>query len=107
MAAFRWLVVIGIGVLILVLVNNPDGQSFAGFNQVTLRAAAWGDGMVPVFESMRDGPDAPYRTVPDGTRCTRLDNEWYKLGSGDTALYFYKVDCRGTFGYVNRDRTRP
>lgn len=72
-------------------------------NQVALVAKEWNNGKVHVWKSLQEGSDQ-FVDVPASTICTRLDDNLYKLGSGDTTLYYYKLSCNGTVGYVETDQ---
>lgn len=84
----------------------PDNFTLAGLNQVTLEAKPWNDGKVYAWHDLNEGPDTLHIDIADGTRCDRIDNEWYRLGSGVAAIYYYKLNCNGVIGYVERDQTR-
>lgn len=73
-------------------------------NSVTLRAAP-GNTNVQMFDELRDGLDVKVTTFPDGMKCTKA-SDLLRYGYGDTAMFFYKLNCGGTLGYVNADWTR-
>lgn len=73
--------------------------------QVTLQAKEWNNGMVHVWSSLIES-EATHVDVPESARCARLDDTVYKLGSGSTAIYYYKLACNGVVGYVERDQAR-
>jgi hypothetical protein len=50
------------------------------------------------------GQETPYATVDDKARCLKVDANLYKIGEGDTALYYYKLNCGGTVGFVETDQ---
>lgn len=56
---------------------------------------------VQMFALLRDGPDVGVSTVPNGTRCTRVDDITYKSGGDQHPMYFYKLTCAGHTGYIN------
>jgi len=71
-------------------------------NYVTVEAGA-GMSRVQMFDALREGPDVSVTTFPNGTRCVKHSGP-YKLGSGDSAIFFDKLTCKGVTGYVNSDR---
>jgi hypothetical protein len=100
-------------IVLIVVVKNAmpapslrDGASIA--NSLKLVAKPWNDGYVHVWADLTEGPDvdAQYKDIHEGTVCTKLDNESHVLGSGDTAIYYFKVNCSGTIGFVEVDQAR-
>lgn len=77
-------------------------------NQVVVAAYEWNNGKVQLWNAVNgvSGSPTAYREIADGTVCTRLDDAWYKYGDGDTAIYYYKLNCDGKIGYVERDQIR-
>lgn len=71
-------------------------------NWVTLKAKPWNNGMVHVWVFVAEG-DVPRKDLPAGTRC-RKDSGVHLLGSGATAISFYKVNCNGVIGFVEVDQ---
>lgn len=73
--------------------------------QVNLRAKSWDDGVVHVWSDLNES-SSTHIDVAENTACTRLDDHTYKMGSGSTAIYYYKLACNGVVGYVERDQVR-
>ncbi len=85
--------------------TEQAGPEVKPSNQVVLKAYAWDNGSVYLWETMDDGPHVPYTTIPDGIHCTKVDDVSYKLsGSGETAIYYYKLNCNGKVGYVSQNQ---
>jgi hypothetical protein len=72
--------------------------------QVRLRAIA-GNSTVQMFDRLSDDPDVKVTTFPNGRGCTKV-SDLLKYGNGPTTMYFYKLNCNGTVGYVNADWVR-
>ncbi len=64
-----------------------------------------GNRVVQMFEDLSDGPNVKITTYGDGVRCIKL-SDLIRYGDGYTAMYFYKLDCKGNIGYVNADWVR-
>lgn len=71
---------------------------------VTLYAAP-GNSTVQMFNTLHDAPNASVNTLRDGLRCTRV-SELLRYGNGDSAMFFYRLNCGGRTGYVNADWVR-
>jgi hypothetical protein len=86
--------------------KSDDGASIG--NSLKLVAKPWNNGYVHLWAELIEGPgvDAQYKDIPEGTVCTKLDDESHVLGSGDTAIYYFKVNCNGTVGFVEVDQAR-
>lgn len=74
--------------------------------QVTLRAAP-GNTKVQMFDKLRSGSNVKVTTFPAGLRCTKLGDMLRYNDDGGPPMYFYKLTCDGTTGYVNADWVRP
>lgn len=74
-------------------------------SQVHLQAKPWNNGYVHMWAILSES-DNNYRDVPESASCTRMDDHTYKLGSGSTTLFYYKLACNGVVGYVERDQVR-
>lgn len=85
--------------LVVVSISPPDSD-------VHVRAESWNNGQVYLWHEIKEGPDVSYSVLPDGSSCTRVDDNLYKLGSGQTAIYFEKLSCGGKVGYVYSDQVR-
>lgn len=73
-------------------------------SDVTLHAAP-GNSKVQMFATLKDGLDAKVYTFRDGFRCEKI-SDLIRVGEGETAMFFYKLDCAGQTGYVNADWVR-
>lgn len=71
--------------------------------QVNLRAKEWNNGYVHLWTDINEA-SAAHIDVPESASCIRMDDHTYKVGSGSTALFYYKLICNGVVGYVERDQ---
>lgn len=74
-------------------------------SDVTLRAAS-GNSQVQMFDVLKDGPNLNVTTFRDGYQCSKI-GDLIRFGEGNTAMFFYKLECGGRIGYVNADWVRP
>lgn len=86
--------------------KSDDGASIG--NSLKLVAKPWNNGYVHLWNVIIDSPamNDQYKDIPEGTVCTKLDNESHALGSGDLAIYYFKVNCNGAIGFVEVDQAR-
>ncbi len=80
---------------------RPNAPGVAAKGDVVALSAAPGNVIVQMFDALRDGPDTLVTEFPSRLRCTRVDDKTYKFGSGDTIMFFDKLNCNGTIGFVN------
>lgn len=73
--------------------------------QVTLRAQSWNNGVVHLWQNIIES-EATYTDLPDGTRCRRLDSQMHPLVGSPPLIYYYRVNCNGSIGYVEVDQVR-
>lgn len=79
--------------------SNPDEAPNA-----TLRAAP-GNNWVQMFDTLIERPNEKVTIFDDGFRCTKL-SDLLRVGEGPHAMYFYKLNCGGKIGYVNKNWVR-
>lgn len=70
----------------------------------SLKASPWDNGYVHIWADISEG-DA-HTDVPESASCVKADNRTYTLGSGITAIDYYKLTCDGVTGYVEIDQVR-
>lgn len=87
------------------IASPPVTLSTPPREQVTLKAHSWNNGSVHVWSNLNEDATTMHVDVPDGAECKRLDNEWYKSRYAP-AIYYYRVNCNGVIGYVERDQVR-
>lgn len=99
---------IAVAVIVLIFAVTFVDPSTSGpasaVDGVHVHAYSWNNGKVNLWHELIDGPDVQFSQIPDGAYCTKLDENLYKLGSGETAIYYYKLLCGGKVGYVAHDQ---
>src|SRR3982751_2850592 len=86
--------------------SRQDADAASIGNSLKLVAKPWNDGYVHLWSVIIDGPEMndQYKDIHEGTVCTKLDDESHVLGSGSTAIYYFKVNCNGAVGFVEVDQ---
>lgn len=74
------------------------GQNVAGIGDTVTLHPAQVNTIVQMFDTLEGEPNVV--TFPAGTACQKLSNS-IAYHDGGPPLYFYKLDCGGTIGYVN------
>lgn len=98
---FAVLLVLLVGANVISGFFFPGNNSARSSSHVTLRSAP-GNGTVQMLSELRDDPDVRVTTFGDGMGCTKV-SDLLRYGNGDTAMFFYRLNCGGTIGYVNAD----
>jgi hypothetical protein len=84
--------------------QSADAASIG--NSLKMVAKPWNNGYVHLWAELTEGPNEQFKDIAEGTVCTKLDDESHVLGSGDTAIYYFKVNCNGAVGFVEVDQAR-
>jgi hypothetical protein len=84
----------------------PSADAASIGNSLKLVAKPWNHGYVHLWADLTEGPNEQYKDIAEGTVCTKLDDESHVLGSGDTAIYYFKVNCNASVGFVEVDQAR-
>lgn len=82
-------------------------KNAARVDSVHLAAKSWNEGKVHMWHGLGGyGSDSTFTDVSESASCRRLDNKTYQIQDGGPPIYYYKLACNGSVGYVEVDQIR-
>lgn len=104
---YTWQILTGVLIVIALGIGANVALDAMGLTrQVVLYAEA--GNTVTIWDSLQDtvGVQTPSAQLPDGTLCRKINANQYKSGNGNSAIYYYWLNCNGRQGYVEIDHVR-